>query len=182
MPPLCFFSFDSLSGIDADSTADLVQGGGSLKFDEDCSTMTRKRILVVEDNSLLAQAIGTCLSNKGYDVKIFYEGADAIKYLFGEKPDLVLLDVKLPDCNGWFLARLFNKLGLAEEVPLIVISTLEPDRKKVAEARPYAYIQKPFDMAELTQLVERSLVVGSQLSEKRKNKEEAEEQNESRKS
>ena len=75
----------------------------------------------------------------------------------------MLLDIRLPDCDGWFLARLLDKLGLAEEVPLIVISALEPDREKVAEARPYAYIRKPFDMAELTQVVERSLVGERQL-------------------
>ena len=120
--------------------------------------MARKRILIVDDNLLLARAISMCLRNKGYDVKVSCEGADAAKYLFEEKPDLVLLDVRLSDCDGWFLARLLDKLGLAEEVPLILISTLEPDRKKVTEARPCAYIQKPFDMAELTQVVERSLV------------------------
>jgi two-component system sensor histidine kinase/response regulator len=120
--------------------------------------MARKRILIVDDNPLLAKAISLCLSKKGYDVKVFCKGADAVKYLFEEKPDLVLLDIRLPDCNGWFLAGLLDKLGLAEKVPLIVISALEPDREKVAEARPYAYIQKPFDMAELTKVVERSLV------------------------
>lgn len=127
--------------------------------------MPRKRILIVDGNPLLAKAIDMCLSKKGYDVKAFYKGADAVKYLFEEKPDLVLLDIRLPDCDGWFLARLLDKLGLAAEVPLIVISALEPDREKVAEARPYAYIRKPFDMVELAQVVERSLVGERQLAE-----------------
>jgi DNA-binding response OmpR family regulator len=112
----------------------------------------------VNDNLLLSKAIETSLSKRGYDVKTFGKGADAIKYLFEEKPDLVLLNSRLPDCDGWFLARLLNKLGLGQEIPLIVISDLEPDREKLAEVKPYAYIQKPFDMAELTQVVERSLV------------------------
>jgi len=113
--------------------------------------MERKRILIVDDDSLLAKTIDMCLSKKGYDVKVFYRGADAVKYLFEEKPDLVLLDIRLPDCDGWFLAKLLEKLELAEKVPLIVISVLEPDRGKVAEAKPYAYIQKPFDMGQLVQ-------------------------------
>ena len=120
--------------------------------------MGRKRILIVDDDSLLAKTIDMCLSKKGYDVKVFYRGVDAVKYLFEEKPDLVLLDIRLPDCDGWFLAKLLEKLELAERVPLVVISVLEPDRGKVAEAKPYAYIQKPFDMAQLMQVVERSLV------------------------
>lgn len=120
--------------------------------------MGRKRILIVDDDSLLAKTIDMCLSKKGYDVKVFYKGADAVKYLFEEKPDLVLLDIRLPDCDGWFLAKLLEKLELAERVPLVVISVLEPDRGKVAETKPYAYIQKPFDMAQLMQVVERTLV------------------------
>lgn len=120
--------------------------------------MGRKRILIVDDDPLLAKTIDMCLSKKGYDVKVFYRGADAVKYLFEEKPDLVLLDIRLPDCDGWFLAELLEKLELAERVPLVVISVLEPDRGRVAEAKPYAYIQKPFDMAQLMQVVERSLV------------------------
>jgi DNA-binding response OmpR family regulator len=124
--------------------------------------MGRKRILIVDDDSLLAKTIDMCLSKKGYDVKVFYKGADAVKYLFEEKPDLVLLDIRLPDCDGWFLAKLMEKLELAERVPLVVISVLEPDRGKVAEAKPYAYIQKPFDMAQLMQVVERGLVAERQ--------------------
>jgi len=124
--------------------------------------MGRKRILIVDDDSLLAKTIDMCLRKKGYDVKVFYEGADAVKYLFEEKPDLVLLDIRLPDCDGWFLAKLLEKLELAERVPLVVISVLEPDRGKVAEAKPYAYIQKPFDMAQLMQVVERGLVAERQ--------------------
>jgi DNA-binding response OmpR family regulator len=120
--------------------------------------MARKRILLVDDNRLLAKAITASLTEKGYEVNVSCNGADAVTYLFEEKPDLVLLDIKLPDCDGWFLARILNKLGFTEELPLIVISALEPDRAKVAEVRPYAYIQKPFDMGELTKVVERGLV------------------------
>jgi len=129
--------------------------------------MGRKRILIVDDDSLLAKTIDMCLSKKGYDVKVFYKGADAVKYLFEEKPDLILLDIRLPDCDGWFLAKLLEKLELAERVPLVFISVLEPDRGKVAEAKPYAYIQKPFDMAQLMQVIERGLVAERQPVGKR---------------
>ncbi len=119
--------------------------------------MTAKKILVVDDDALLSKTIDMCLSKRGHDVKLFYSGVDAIRHMFDEKPDLVVLDIKLPDCNGWFLTTLLEKLEWAEKVPVIVISVLEPDRKKVSELRPFAYIQKPFDMGQLTQMVEKSL-------------------------
>lgn len=119
--------------------------------------MGRKKVLIVDDNSLLAKTIDMCLSKKGHDVKVFYSGVDAVKYLFEEKPDTVVVDIRLPDCDGWFIARLLDRLEWSERVPIIVTSVLEPDRRKVAEVKPYAYIQKPFDMGQLVQTVERSL-------------------------
>jgi DNA-binding response OmpR family regulator len=119
--------------------------------------MTKKRILVVDDDFLLAATIDMCLSKRGHSVKVFHSGANAVKYLFEERPDLMVVDIRLPDCEGWFLAEILKKLDLSQKVPIIVMSVLDPDRVKVADAKPYAYIQKPFDMGQLIQAVEKSL-------------------------
>jgi DNA-binding response OmpR family regulator len=124
-------------------------------------TMGQKRILVVDDNFFLSRTIDMCLSKKGHDVKVLSTGADAIKYLFEEKPDSIVLDIKLPDCDGWFVARLLGKLDWGKDVPLIVTSVMDPDGGKIAEIKPYAYIQKPFDMGLLMQTVESSLSTGN---------------------
>ena len=116
-----------------------------------------KKILIVDDDSLVSKTIDMCLSKRGHDVKVFYNGVDAVKYLFEEKPDSIVLDIRLPDCDGWFIAGLLEKLEGLDKVPVIVTSVLDPDRRKVAEFKPYAYIQKPFDMGQLVQAVERSL-------------------------
>lgn len=119
--------------------------------------MSAKRILVVDDDSLLARTIHLCLSRRGHRVEVFHSGAGAIKQLFEEKPDLIVTDIRLPDCEGWFIAQLLEKMGLSEKIPLIVISVLDPDRAKIAAAKPQAYIQKPFDMGQLILAVETSL-------------------------
>ena len=119
--------------------------------------MVRKKIMIVDDDAFLSRMINIWLSKKGHDVRVCHNGADAVKSLFDEKPDLLVLDIRLPDCDGWFLTSLLERLEWAEKMPVIVISVLEPDRGKVAEAKPYAYIQKPFDMGQLMQTVERSL-------------------------
>ena len=116
-----------------------------------------KKIVVVDDDSLLSKTIDICLSKRGHDVKVCYSGLDAVKYLFEEKPEAVVLDIRLPDCDGWFIARLLDKLEGLEKVPVIVISVVDLDRREVAEIKPYACIQKPFDMGQLVQTVERSL-------------------------
>lgn len=119
--------------------------------------MGRKKVVIVDDDTLLSKTIDICLSKRGHDVRVFYSGVDAVRYLFEEKPDSIVLDIRLPDCDGWFIAKLLDKLEGLERVPVIVISVLEPDRRAVAEVKPYACIQKPFDMGQLVQTVERSL-------------------------
>jgi len=119
--------------------------------------MERKKVLVVDDNSLLSKTIDICLRKRGHDVRVFCNGTDAVKYLFEEKPDSIVMDIKLPDCDGWFIARLLGELEWAKNIPLIVTSVLEPKGGRVAEVKLYAYIQKPFDMGLLLQTVERSL-------------------------
>jgi DNA-binding response OmpR family regulator len=116
-----------------------------------------KRIVVVDDNPLLLKTIDICLSKRGYDVNTFHNGADAVKHFFAQKPDLIMLDIRLPDCDGWFVAKVLEKLDWAQEVPLVVMSVLEPDRRKVAETKPFAYIQKPFEIGQLVQTVEKGL-------------------------
>ena len=119
----------------------------------------KKKIVIVEDDPLLAQTINLCLSKKGHDVSVFYSGADAVKHLLNEKADSMVIDIRLPDCDGWFIAKLTEKFELTKKVPLIMMSVLEPDRQKVSEFKPYAYVQKPFDMGQLMQTVEASLGV-----------------------
>jgi DNA-binding response OmpR family regulator len=119
--------------------------------------MERKKVLVVDDNSLLSKTIDICLRKRGHDVRVFCNGTDAVKYLSEEKPDSIVMDMKLPDCDGWFIARLLGELEWAKNIPLIVTSVLEPEGGKAADVKLYAYIQKPFDMGLLLQTVERSL-------------------------
>jgi DNA-binding response OmpR family regulator len=126
--------------------------------------MERKKIIVVDDDTLLAKTMRICLSKRGYDARVFYNGTDAIKCLTEEKPDLLILDLRLPDCDGWSLAKFVERCEWAETVPLIIISALEPDRVKIAEVKPFAYIQKPFDMGQFMQIVERSLAGETSLA------------------
>ncbi|MFH0914089.1 MAG: response regulator [Chloroflexota bacterium] len=119
--------------------------------------MRNNRIVVIEDDSLLSQTIRMCLTKRGHEVKTFGNGVDAARHLMEEKPDLVVLDIRLPDCDGWFLASLLRKDTQAGRTPIVVISALEPDRSRMADTKPYAFIQKPFDMAQLVQTVEKGL-------------------------
>ena len=116
-----------------------------------------KRILVVDDDLLLARTMDMCLTRRGHEVQVFHNGIDAVEYLMEQTPHSLVLDIGLPDCDGWFIARLLERLEGKRSVQLIVISGLERDPKRIAEVKPYAYLHKPFDMRQLIQAVEESV-------------------------
>jgi len=118
----------------------------------------RKKILVVDDDHLFTRTIDMSLRNRGYEVKVLYSAAAAVKSLMQERPDLIVLDIRLPDCDGWFIPELLRELEMAQGVAVIVMSVLDPDREMITLNKPYAFIQKPFDMGEFIHLVEKSLV------------------------
>jgi DNA-binding response OmpR family regulator len=119
--------------------------------------MGGKKILIVDDDHLLTRTIDMGLRNRGYEVKVIYSAAAAVKSLIHEKPDLIVLDIRLPDCDGWFIPELLRELEMSQGVAVIVMSVLDPDREMIKLNKPYAFIQKPFDMGEFLHLVERSL-------------------------
>ena len=123
--------------------------------------MGGKKILIVDDDHLLTRTIDLGLRNRGYEVKVIYSAAAAVKSLIHEKPDLIVLDIRLPDCDGWFIPELLRELEMAQGVAVIVMSVLDPDREMIKLNKPYAFIQKPFDMGEFIHLVERSLATSA---------------------
>ena len=113
-----------------------------------------KKILVVDDDLLLTRTIDMCLTRRGHKVQVFHNGIDAVEYLIEQTPHSLVLDIGLPDCDGWFIARLLERLEGKRNTQLIVISGSERDPKRITELKPYAYIHKPFDMRQLIQAVE----------------------------
>jgi DNA-binding response OmpR family regulator len=124
-------------------------------------TMNKKKIAVIDDDPLISKLIDICLRNKGHEVKVLNSGIDAVKYLFEERPDTILLDIVLPDCDGWFIAKLTKTMEWTSSVPLIIMSVLEPETTTINTVQPHAYIQKPFAIEQLLQAVELSLTANA---------------------
>jgi two-component system response regulator AtoC len=119
-----------------------------------------KKIVIVDDNARLSETMSMCLRWRGHSVQVCHGSADAYLQISAEQPDLLVLDPGLPDSDGWQLANLLAEREFTEIVPIIVVSIQDPDRRTLAKVRPYAYIQKPFDMGQLIQTVEKGLDEG----------------------
>jgi len=120
------------------------------------------RILVVEDEAQLRFALRRYLEESGYTVREVEDGAGALKEFAAFKPDVVLLDLMLPDTSGVDICR---EIRRGSETPIVVLSALGDDKTKVKALDEGAddYLTKPFSMEELFARIRVALRHGSSL-------------------
>ncbi len=110
-----------------------------------------RQILIVEDEALLRQVIARNLRGRGFEVREAELAADAIAMAVLEPPDLMLLDINLPDRTGWDVLRELRTRGLA--IPTIIVSAVRVSQSRLDEFHPLAYLPKPFPLEALLRIV-----------------------------
>ena len=121
------------------------------------ASQARHRILVVEDNADLAATLCRLLTAWGHVVEVASTGTGALAQAAKFKPDVVMVDIGLPDLNGYDVGIQLAQLPGLSELLLIAMSgyRLESDVARAAEAGFKDYLLKPFDPAELRARFER---------------------------
>jgi len=114
-------------------------------------TETSGRILVVDDNELIRRLASTLLTKKNYEVATAKNGMNALICAADFKPDVILLDVMMPDMDGFECCRRLKTNTVAKDIPVVMISsnTEAIDKIKGLEIGAADYIVKPFDYGEL---------------------------------
>ncbi|MEO5800373.1 MAG: response regulator transcription factor [Gemmatimonadales bacterium] len=112
------------------------------------------RILIVEDNLTIADALGRNLRAEGYDVEIATSGDDGLQRITSSQPDLVILDLLLPKMKGYDVLRRMRAEGCQQ--PVLILSALSTERDKVMGFRMGAddFVTKPFGVRELLARIE----------------------------
>ena len=110
-------------------------------------------MLVVDDDSDVRALVTTLLDRAGYLVAEAGDGRAALKALYEQRPDLVVLDVNMPDLDGWGTLERIRELS---DVPVIMLSARSEELEKVRALRAGAddYVTKPFGRQELLARVE----------------------------
>lgn len=111
-----------------------------------------RRILVVEDNKDNMILISDVLNSLGYAVTTARDGAEGIKAVRAEKPDLILMDLSLPLLDGWTATRMIKSDPKLADIPIIAVTAhaMIGDRERALEAGCDDYISKPINMRDLT--------------------------------
>lgn len=108
-------------------------------------------ILIVDDNPNNLQVLGSILEGKGYEVALAQNGLLALDFIKKEKPDLILLDIMMPEINGYEICKKLKEDNETKDVPVIFLTakTETEDIVRGFDVGAVDYILKPFNSAEL---------------------------------
>ena len=121
--------------------------------------MDRKKILIVEDEESLLKLESILLTSKGYEVRGVTNGQAALDVLQEDPPDLVLLDIMLPEIDGFEVCRRIKNDDATSHIPVIML-TAKKSRDDMAHGEDVGadwYITKPFKSAMVIQTIQRFL-------------------------
>jgi DNA-binding response OmpR family regulator len=126
------------------------------------------RVLVIEDDADIALSVRTLLGRSGFEVRAVAEGREGLRLFHSEHPDIVVLDVGLPEMDGWTVLDRIRELS---EVPVLILTAHGQEADKVRGLRAGAddYLTKPFSNAEFVArvraLLRRSSGVDQQIAD-----------------
>jgi len=118
------------------------------------------RVLLVEDEVTLRRIVARNLTSRGVEVSEAGTAAEAVRAVTVQHPDLVLLDINLPDQTGWEVLRELKRRG--NQVPTVVVSAVRVSQSRLDEFHPLAYLPKPFPIEALLRLVLGAVSSGQQ--------------------
>jgi two-component system cell cycle response regulator DivK len=119
-----------------------------------------KRILIVEDNEDNLYMIKFILEQNKFNVITAVTGTEGIEKTLNEKPDLILMDIQLPDINGLEVTKRIRQMTSDDLIPIVALSSyaMTGDKEKALKAGCTAYIEKPIDPETFMDQVNRFLL------------------------
>jgi DNA-binding response OmpR family regulator len=119
------------------------------------STAVYKNILVIEDNHAILDVITLILQSEAYKVSGLNKSADMMAHVESFKPDLIILDIMLPDADGRELLKQLRSEAKTNDIPVLMISArYTAENVEHGEFKPNGFLAKPFDIDELLDRIE----------------------------
>ncbi|CAA9445132.1 MAG: Signal transduction response regulator [uncultured Phycisphaerae bacterium] len=119
-------------------------------------TQRRRRILLVEDNELNRDMLSRRLGKKGFEVVLAADGREGVALARAQVPDLILMDLRLPDFDGWHVTRQLKEDRATSAIPVIALTAhaMDRDRDAALEAGCDDFDTKPVELERLLGKIE----------------------------
>ena len=120
------------------------------------------RILIVDDSPSQLMGMKRIVEKLGHEALSAEDGAQGVEVAKASVPDLILMDVVMPNLNGFQATRAISKDATTSHIPIVLVTTKDQETDKVWGMRQgaKAYITKPFNEAELVAVINKLLVTG----------------------
>jgi two-component system cell cycle response regulator DivK len=120
---------------------------------------TQKRVLIVEDNELNMKLFNDLLEAHGYFTLQTKDGVEALRMARAHRPDLILMDIQLPEVSGLEVTKWLKEDDELRSIPIIAVTAfaMKGDEQKIRDGGCEAYIAKPISVASFMSTVERFL-------------------------
>lgn len=116
-----------------------------------------KTVLLTDDNEDMMELVKLVLADSGYELLTATDGEEAVRLCLQYKPDLVLMDIRMPKMDGFTATRTLRSEGFRNPVVILTGSDKQEDRDKAEEAGCNDYILKTMDMKEVSDVLNRYL-------------------------
>jgi DNA-binding response OmpR family regulator len=114
-----------------------------------------KKILLIEDDSALAEGLQIILEDEGYNVLPMSDGEALMPSVAQYQPDLILMDFRLPGKDGGELTRSLKETNDTKHIPVVMMSANQQNLREISESvGANAFLLKPFEMDELLNTIE----------------------------
>ncbi len=116
------------------------------------------KILVIDDEPSICMLLENFLS-RNYEVICKYDGLEALNWLEGNLPDLIICDIQMPNLDGYKFLEILRQRGYTKHTPVIMLSGTESSKERVRCYRLGAqdFLAKPFNPEELEELIKKNL-------------------------
>lgn len=117
--------------------------------------VAKKRVLVIDDDLPIRGMLAAALRQHGFQVLLAGDGAEGHRALTIHHPDVVLLDLAMPDVNGWDFLQRIQESGYLGKIPVVVVSAhVAVQPQALLQMGVAAILPKPFNLPELIDLIE----------------------------
>ena len=130
-----------------------------MTFEAAMSVENAKTVLVVEDNDLNMKLFHDLLEAHGYNIIQTRDGMDALRLARQHRPDLILMDIQLPEVSGLEVTKWLKEDETLRSIPIVAVTAfaMKGDEEKIREGGCEAYIAKPISVSHFIQTVQRFL-------------------------
>jgi len=119
---------------------------------------TSKKILVVDDDTAVTKLLEGLLSSQGYTVLVAHDGLDGMVQVRKNNPDLIVLDIMMPEINGYDVCRDIKFDQRFKHIPIVVLTSREQELdSRIGQLMGIDYMQKPIDTKLLLEKIQKAL-------------------------